>query len=115
MSEIYTPDIPEMPNVPSSSHVNGDPSKDWMAIVALVTGILSLCGWLIPLCGFPLAIAAVVFGILGMKSTKRTLAIVGLAMGGLSFLLSLVNAIAGAIIGLSDPAFFQDLLDSSGY
>jgi hypothetical protein len=115
MSEIYTPETPDIPDMPSSSSVSGDPSKDWMAIVALVAGILSLCGWLFPLCGFPLSIIAVVFGILGMKSTKRTLAIVGLAMGGLSFLLSLVNAVAGALIGLSNPDMFQDLLDSVDY
>lgn len=80
-----------------------------------MTGILSLCAWLLPICGFPLAIAAVVFGILGMKSTKRTLAIVGLAMGGLALLLSLINSIAGVVIGLSDPNMFQDLLDSIGF
>jgi hypothetical protein len=110
MSEIYTPEPIETPasyEKPSS----GDPSKDWMAIVALVTGILGLCAWLLPICGFPIAIAAIVFGVLGMKSGKRTLAIVGLALGGLCILLSLVNAVLGAVIGLSDPNFLESILN----
>ena len=115
MSEINTPEIPEtpnMPDMPSSAPVSGDPSKDWMAYVSLGCGVLSLCAWLLPICGFPFAIAAIVFGVLGLKSSKRTLAIIGLAMGGLSFLLSTVNAILGAVTAISNPGMFEDMLDS---
>ena len=114
MSELNTPEFPDVPDMPGTPGTpkSGDPSKDWMAIVSLVCGILSLCGWLLPLCGFPLTIAAVVFGILGLKSTKRTLAIVGLAAGGLAFLLTVVNAIIGAVAAVSNPGMFEDMLDS---
>ena len=110
MSEIYTPETPDVPDMPPSSPVIGDPSKDWMAIVALVLGVLSLCAWVFPLCGFPFSIAAVVFGILGMKSSKRTLAIVGLAVGGLGVLLTLISAVIGAASFLANPDILEQFM-----
>lgn len=107
MSEIYTPE----PVYTPSPTKQGEGSKDWMAIVALVLGILSLCGWLIPLCGFPLTVAGIILGILGMKSTKRTLAIVGLVLCGLALLATVINSILGAAFALSDPSMYQDLLN----
>ena len=102
MSEIYTPDVPEVPDAPSSAPASGDPSKDWMAIVSLVAGILALCTAFIPIicCVAPiLAIAGVVLGILGLKSTKRVLAIVGLALGGLALLAQVIILLVGVISG----------------
>jgi hypothetical protein len=98
--------VPEMPDVPyTPSKAGGDPSKDWMAIASLVLGILNLCS----ICSFfiPFAccltilitIGAIVFGILGMKSTKRTLAIVGLALGGLGLLMQIIGFIIGLVSG----------------
>ena len=103
MSEIYTPDpidVPEVPGAPVGT--NGDPSKDWMAIVALVTGILALCTSFIPIvcCVAPLlAVAAIVFGILGLKSTKRTLALVGLILGGVGILAQVIITVIGFATG----------------
>jgi hypothetical protein len=111
MSEIYTP---EPSNYQAAPGPSGDSSKDWMAIVALVVGILSLCAWLLPICGFPIAIAGIVFGILGLKSNKRTLAIVGLAMAGLAILATTVNAVLGAAQAIADPTMYQDLLNNLG-
>lgn len=101
------PDVPEVPYTPSKDA--GDPSKDWMAIVSLVLGVLNLCSvcsFFVPVIGFfmccvsiVLSIGAIVLGILGMKSTKRTLAIVGLALGGLGLLLQIVSALIGLIGG----------------
>jgi len=107
MSEIYTPEPVDMPPSSYGKPASGDPSKDWMAIVSLVTGILGLCAWLLPICGFPIAIAAIVFGVLGLKSSKRTLAIVGLALGGLCILLSIVSM----IIGLVSAPILQETLN----
>ena len=99
MSEIYTPEPVDMPPSSYGKPASGDPSKDWMAIVSLVAGILGLCAWLLWFCGLPIAIVAIVFGILGMKSTKRTLAIVGLALGGLCIILSIVGVIFTIVSG----------------
>jgi hypothetical protein len=63
-----------------------------------VLGVLNLCAWLLPICGFPLAIAGIVLGYLGMKSPEqKNLAIAGLALSGLGLLLACVNAIAGVV------------------
>ena len=98
--------VPEMPDVPyTPSTAGGDPSKDWMAIVSLVLGILNLCSvcsfFFPPACCLTvlLTIGAIVFGILGMKSTKRTLAIVGLALGGLGLLIQIIASIIGLVSG----------------
>mgnify|MGYP001545328760 FL=1 len=123
MSEIYTPEIPEtpdVPNMPTSSPVNGDPSKDWMAIVSLVASILALCTSFIPLlcCASPiLAIGGIVLGILGLKSSKRVLAIVGLALGGVALLVQVIIMIVGIVGGTFADNYdmIYDQLDSFDY
>ena len=97
------PEMPEASYTPSTA--SGDPSKDWMAIVSLVLGILNLCSictFFIPFAcclTILLTIGAIVFGILGMKSTKRTLAIVGLVLGGLGLLIQIIGIIVALVSG----------------
>lgn len=79
-----------------------DKSKDTLAIVGLVAGVIGLCAWLIPICGFPIGIAALVCSYLGLQSSQRTLAYVGLALGGLCLLASILNAIAGVALVMSN-------------
>jgi len=68
------------------------------AIISLVLGILNLCAWIFPICGFPLAIAGIVLGYLGLKAPEqKNLAIGGMVLSGLGILLSCVNAIAGVV------------------
>ena len=120
MSEIYTPETPDVPDMPSSSPASGDPSKDWMAIVSLIAGILGLCTGFIPFvcCVSPiLIIAAIVLGILGLKSTKRVLAIVGLALGGLAILIQAIILIIYLVSGsfMENYDMILEQLDSVGY
>ncbi len=104
------------PQQPSSQPLMQDPygqvapapsDKSWMAIVSLVTGILALCGWLFPICGFPLSIAAIIFGILGMKTGKRTMALIGLILGGLTVFLAIISVVVGVLI---QAGAFGDIL-----
>jgi hypothetical protein len=68
------------------------------AIISLVLGILNLCAWFFPICGFPLGIAGVVLGYLGMKAPEqKNLAIAGMVMSGLGIMLACINAIAGVL------------------
>ncbi|NPV87855.1 MAG: hypothetical protein HPY45_17795 [Anaerolineae bacterium] len=65
------------------------PKKDHagFAIASLVVGILSLCPGVFLAClGWPLALVAIVLGILGLKSSRRTLAIVGIVLAVLAIL-----------------------------
>ncbi len=82
--------------------------KKGLAIASLVVGVLNLCGWLLPICGLPLGIVAVILGVLGIKSSQRTLAIVGIVLGGLTILLAIINAIAGVLLGPQ----MQDIFNS---
>lgn len=100
--EVVMPPIPEGSYSPEST-TDGDASKDWMAIVSLVSGILSLCTAFIPLvcCVAPIfSIAAVVLGILGLKSTKKTLAIIGIVIGGLGVIAQIIMSIIGFVSGV---------------
>ena len=99
--EVEMPPMPEG-NFSVESPNDGDASKDWMAIVSLVSGILSLCTAFIPIvcCVAPIfTIAAVVLGILGLKSTKKTLAIIGIVIGGLGIIAQIIMAIIGLVSG----------------
>ena len=72
--------------------------KSGLAIASLVCGILSLCSWLIPFCGGPIALAGIILGVLGMKSSKKSMAIAGLVMAAIGIILTIINSIAGAIL-----------------
>jgi hypothetical protein len=90
------------------------PQKDnkGFALAALILGIFSLCAWVFPICGFPVSIAGVVLGILGLKSSNRTLSIVGLVLCGLTLLLSLCNAVAGGVLSLTNPGMFNNIINN---
>ena len=90
------------------------PQKDnkGFAIAALVLGIISLCAWLFPICGFPVAIAGIVLGILGLKSSSRTMAIVGIVLCGLALLASLCNAVLGGVMSVTNPGMFNNILQN---
>ena len=74
----------------------GLPNRDWMAYTSLGLGIVNLCAWFLPICGGPLTIVGLVLGALGLRSTKRTLAIVGLVLCGITLCLTIGNAVWGA-------------------
>jgi uncharacterized membrane protein len=80
--------------------VGTQPVKDQsgMAIASLVLGLLSLCAWLLPICGGLIAVIGIVLGVLGMKSSKKNMAIAGIVLAGIGMLLTLINAVAGALL-----------------
>jgi hypothetical protein len=94
--------IPNMPAKP------GGGNEKIMAIASLVLGVINLCAWFLPICGIPLAIIGIVLGFLGMKDpSQKTLAIVGMALCGVGFLLACGNAAYGAYVGYTQG--FQGL------
>jgi len=100
-----------------------NPSKT-LGIVSLVTGILALltsCGGFAPglnlvcCCSTPLlGIAAIVCGILGLKTPAKTLAMVGLILGVLSLLavviVSIIYGLTSAGGSLTNPDMFNNIL-----
>ena len=68
------------------------------AIISLELGVLNLCAWLFPNCGFPNGIAGVDLGYLGLIAPEhKNLAIGGMALSWLGILLACVNTIAGML------------------
>jgi len=81
-----------------SSSAEGDVTKDNLAIASTVVGVLSLCFGIVPICGFPLSLAALGLGAFSLKApNRRTLAIAGMVLGGLAILLSICSGIFGFV------------------
>jgi hypothetical protein len=91
------------PFQPPAAGVGGE--NKTLPIISLVLGIVSLCCYISPLTG----IAALITGFLGMKNANndpaqyggKTLAIVGMILGGLFFLIGIAYYIFVLIVGFS--------------
>lgn len=80
--------------------------RSWMAIVSLVLGVLSMCAWLLPICGLPISAGALVLGFLGRETSRRGLAIAGLVLGILGLIAAGANAAFGAYLGATGQLDF---------
>ena len=99
MDPIFSND--PVQNAPARS--SGSGNEKIMAIASLVLGVINLCAWFLPICGIPLAIVGLVLGFLGMKDpSQKTLAIIGMALCGLSLLLACGNSILGVLMNTTD-------------
>lgn len=76
MTSNYTPQ-PEVVYPPAPAN-----NRQGAAIAALVLGILNLLSWCLPICGFPMSIAGIITGVIGLKSSSRGLAIAGIVLFG---------------------------------
>jgi hypothetical protein len=73
--------------------------KAGLAIAALVVGIVGIPGGIcLPILGYILGAVAIVLGSLGMKGSKKTLAVVGLILGIVTVVISLINSILGVLM-----------------
>ena len=97
------PFSPEPSSTPSPAPKGNEGT---FAAVSLMTGVVSLCAWLIPLCGGPLSIAAIVLGYLALKDpSRKTLAIAGIAMGAIGIIATCINGAVGAYMGFTGQTF----------
>ncbi len=99
------PVSPEPTPTPSSAPAPAG-NEGTYAAVSLMTGVVSLCAWLLPLCGGPLSIAAIVLGYLALKDpSRKTLAIAGMAMGVIGIIATCINGAVGAYMSLTGQTF----------
>jgi hypothetical protein len=89
MMESQAPMPPIEPARPMP--VPGD--RRGLAIASLVLGIISLCGAIFWFCGGPLAIVAVVLGVLSRNSSARSMATAGIILGAIGIVLAIVFVI----------------------
>lgn len=89
------------PNTPS----------DTMALVGMILGIVSLCLCCFNLLDIPVAIAGLVLGILGVKSTKRKgMAIAGIVCSAIAILLCILVFVNGMEYSYSFGNDLEDIL-----
>ena len=89
--EPPAPDIIIPPGTPMTN-------RQGLAIAALVLGILSLGSFCLVFCSTPLGIAGIITGILGLKSSRRGLAMAGLILSVIGILVSVILFIAGVAL-----------------
>lgn len=70
-----------------------------MAYASLVLGLIGLIAWWVPILGVPPTALGLVFGLNRIKSEQRKLAITGSVLSGIGLGLSLLNGVAGYLIG----------------
>jgi hypothetical protein len=100
MSEI--PPTPPTEPLPSFSTPPAD--RSWAGIVSLICGAAALPGGCCCcLVGWPLAIAGIVFGILGLKSKQDMLAKVGIGLSAFALLVPVVMWILSAAFNIAIP------------
>ena len=93
----YAPSpMPQAP-APAPAASGGKEKEDIFAIVSLVLGVISLCASVVPICGLPLALGGLVLGFLGLKSSQRTLAIIGLVASGVGLMLGVFIVLLGGL------------------
>ncbi len=89
--------------------------KKNFSIAALVLGIVALvlsCIWYISI---PCAILAIIFGILGLKSSKRGMSIAGITTGAIGMVISILLIVAVFLFGFAILKSATDELTNNDY
>lgn len=76
--------------------------KTGLSIASMVLGIIGFVAWCLPILGFPVTIVGIILGIIGMKKGGRGMAIAGIIMCSITFLITLINSILGAAMVASN-------------
>lgn len=76
--------------------------KKGMSIASLVLGCFGLVAWCLPLLGYPVTIAGLVLGIIGIKKGGKGLAIAGIILSAIFLICTLVNSILGAAMAINN-------------
>ena len=81
--------------------------KSNLAIASLVLGIVGpFAAIIIALFGYVCGILAIVFGVKSLKSTRRTMAIVGLVLGIITLLVAVANSALGVMLAMSEFSYY---------
>ena len=70
------------------------------AVASLILGLVSIVTWLFPIAGYITTILAIVFATKGRHSEKKGMATAGLVLGIIFLVVTLLNSILGAVIGV---------------
>ena len=93
----------QTPTTRGTGNTSGQEDRCWAGITALILGQISMLTWFLPICAGPTSIAALVFGFLGLTSSRHGLAIAGMVLGGIGLMLTAGNAALGIFMALNQP------------
>ncbi len=85
-------------NEEKKESLNNTDKKSTKALTGFILGLASLIAWLIPIIGYPVSILGIIFSSLGLNSSRKGMAITGLILSIIFFIVTLINSIAGAMI-----------------
>lgn len=111
--------VQKQENVTNNNATANQPQKDkkGFSIAALVLGIVAIvlcCVWYISI---PCAILAIVFGAIGLKSSKRGMSISGIVTGISGMIISIciiwMLVVFGFALGITES--IKDIIDDSNY
>lgn len=86
----------QSPQATPSTHRAPQKSRDrtWAGVIALLSSIVALIGISWAVCGVAASFSAILFGIVGLKSKRRWLALLGIALGLLLLCISTFRLVA---------------------
>ena len=70
------------------------------AVASVILGLVSIVTWLFPIAGYITTILAIVFATKGRHSEKKGMAPAGLVLGIIFLVVTLLNSILGAVLGV---------------
>jgi hypothetical protein len=71
------------------------PQTSTLATASLICGLLGLCAWFIPLCGFPISMFGFLFGMASRNAANSGSATSGIVLSILGFILTCINFFYG--------------------
>lgn len=73
----------------------------YFGISGTVVGVISLCTWILPICGCPLSLIGIGISAYGITSKNKTFGFIGLGLNTLGFILSIISGIIGGLSALT--------------
>jgi hypothetical protein len=68
-------------------------------VASLVLGILGLFAWILPIVGLPISITGLALGVNALKRVRKGMAVAGIVLCSMGFLLGALNFAWGAYLG----------------
>lgn len=85
-------------NEENNSNTMNNNKNSVRALTGFILGLCSLVAWYIPLIGFPVTILGIIFSAFGINSNRKGMAIAGLILSIIFFVVTIINSISGAVI-----------------
>lgn len=95
---ISNTDIKNQETLNKNSNENDTDKTASKAIVGFVLGLISIISWILPLIGYPITIAGIIFSASAIHSKNRRKAIVGLILSIICLIATLINSILGVLL-----------------